>query len=383
MRARRRCCCKRFSTGGAKSIAKAKRIAQKTNLFMNSKYQGAARWPFFVVAVLIVGAAGAITLRQRAEAKRWAPIKMPERIARVTGTWDTQTLADRLKKSDKLRETELFLQATEELGLKSVAEGGYVLPEKAGPRELAQIFKVAPALRKVTFPEGFTASQIADRLAAEDFVAAPALRRLAYPTATGVSALEGRLFPDTYYLPVRGSAQNIAGRLKSRFDEVWKGLPKDKKQVPKANGKALSPAQIVVLASLVERESALVEESPLIAGVLLNRLNQKMRLQCDASVQYARMRAHSAGLLPDGHKKRLLFADLKIESPYNTYRNAGLPPGAICNPGADSLRAALMPRRSPYFFYVLSPRLKRHLFARTFDEHKRNIKLLKREKLAR
>ncbi len=124
------------------------------------------------------------------------------------------------------------------------------------------------------------------------------------------------------------------------------------------------------------------DERPLIAGVLLNRLNINMRLQCDATVQYARRRAEEIGQLEagEGHKARLLFDDLKINSLYNTYQNAGLPPGPICNPGEDSLKAAARPEASPYFFYVMSPKLGRHRFAKTFDEHKHNIALAKLEK---
>lgn len=352
-----------------------------------SHHKGAVRWPLIAGGtVLLFIAGGTFAVRQRAqriEARRWAPIVMPERIARVTDEWDAATLGERLQKSGKLKDASLFNLAAEEIGLSRVAEGGYALPAKAGPRELADVFKAGPTLKKVTFPEGWTAAQIASRLEKEKFAASAALLKLAYPTATGVSPLEGRLFPDTYYLPVKGTAPEIVKEMRARFDEIWAGFPKDAARRPKVDGKPLSDDQIIVLASLVERESVSPEESPLIAGVLLNRLQKNMRLQCDASVQYARDRAANAGLLEEGHKERLLFRDLKIESPYNTYRNAGLPPGAICNPGAVSLRAALMPRATPNFFYVMSPLLRRHRFARTFAEHQQNIRLAKRERAAK
>jgi UPF0755 protein len=346
--------------------------------------RGAVR-PLAVVGVLLLCVAGVggwawQGRARRIEERRWAPIVMPERTARVTDEWDAETLAERLKKSGKLRETELFAEAAREVGLTSVAEGGYELPEKAGPRELAKIFKAPPTLKKITFPEGWTVAKMSARLAQNGFSGAAALHQMAYPSAQAVSPIEGKLFPETYYLPVSGDAKRLVKELRGRFYEVWKGLAKDDKSRPRVKGKPLSDEQIIVLASLVERESAAPEESPLIAGVLVNRLNKGMRLQCDASVQYARMRAELAGQLGEGHKERLLFRDLEIESPYNTYRVAGLPPGAICNPGEASLRAALMPKPSPYFFYVLSPKLKKHRFARTFDEHRRNIRLAQNEK---
>ncbi|HEX8550112.1 MAG TPA: endolytic transglycosylase MltG [Abditibacteriaceae bacterium] len=352
-----------------------------------SHHKGAVRWPLIAGgALLLLVSGGLYAVRERAqriEARRWAPIVMPERVARVTDAWDAATLGERLEKSGKLKDASLFAQAAQEVGLTEVAEGGYALPAQAGPRELAEVFKAGPTLKKVTFPEGWTAAQIASRLQKEEFAAGGELLKLAYPTPTGVSPLEGRLFPETYYLPIKGAAPEIVKEMRARFDEIWSGFPKDAARRPKVNGKPLTDDEIVVLASLVERESVSPEESPLIAGVLLNRLQKGMRLQCDASVQYARDRAANAGLLEEGHKERLLFRDLEIESPYNTYRNAGLPPGAICNPGAVSIRAALMPRANPNFFYVMSPLLGRHRFAKTFAEHRQNIRLAQRERAAK
>jgi UPF0755 protein len=353
---------------------------------VRAKSRGGVKTGVVVGAVLVIGAvAGAFSWRQRQiriEEARWAPIVMPERVARVTDSWDARTLADRLKKSGKIKESAIFLRAAEEIGLKKVAEGGYVLPPKAGPRDLAALFHAGPTLLKVTFPEGWTAAQMARRLVGNGFVAAAEFKKTVYPAATAVSPLEGRLFPDTYYLPIKGNAANLAAPLRERFDEVWKGLPKDTARWPKVKGKTLTQHEVITLASLVEREAASPAEMPTIAGVLLNRLRQGMRLQCDASVQYARERAVASGQLTEGHKERLLYADLEIDSPYNTYRNSGLPPGAICNPGKDALLAALMPKTTPNLFYVLSPKLDTHRFAVTYADHLRNIRLARQERAA-
>jgi UPF0755 protein len=335
----------------------------------------------FLLLVMVTGAAGAWQMqkmkREREHRRKWEPIVMPETVARVPAIWSAQTLAQRLEKSGKVRDAGAFLEAAQQVGLTRVAEGGYTLPTKAGPLELAKVFKEPPTLTKVTFPEGWTAAKMAQRLAANDFKAADEFKRLAYPANSRVSPWEGRLFPDTYLLPHDGTGKELLTHMHERFKEVTASLPKTLPKV--APNKSLTMSEVVTLASLVERETRVDAERPLVAGVLLNRLRIGMRLQCDASVQYARERAQASGLLDVGHKERLLYRDLEIESPYNTYQNAGLPPGPICNPGKAALQAAAAPRASEYLFYVMSPKMKRHRFAKTFDEHRRNITLAKSE----
>ncbi|HVF11061.1 MAG TPA: endolytic transglycosylase MltG, partial [Abditibacteriaceae bacterium] len=338
-------------------------------------------WAILKVLVLLalLAAAGGGALWWRDEQIRrwkWEPIAMPERMARVPQEWPVTTLAARLQKTQKVRDAATFLEAAAQVGLTKVALGGYRLPDKAGPLDLAKIFKRGPELFEVTFPEGWTISQMADRLAARKFTGAEELRKLAYPSDKPISPWEGRLFPDTYFLPMRGTGKQLLQRLNDRFKEVFAKLPHP---FPRgADGKELGANQILILASLVERETFVPEERPIVAGVLLNRLRDNMRLQCDASVQYAFVRAAAA--TGEGHKERLLYDDLKIESPYNTYLHDGLPPGPICNPGEASLLAAARPQASKYLFYVMSPKLKRHRFAVTFREHKENIALARQER---
>jgi UPF0755 protein len=316
--------------------------------------------------------------RARWQEWRWGAIEMPEDVARVPAEWTAKTLAERLQKSGKVHDAAAFREAAAQVNLQLVQPGAYPLPKKAGPLELAKIFNQPPPLVKVTFPEGWTASRMANRLEANHFDHAGDFRVAAYPPGQVVSPWEGRLFPDTYYLLRRGSAAGLMEPMKKRYREIVATLPRPFPAGPQ--GKPLSLEEVTTLASLVERETSVAEERPLIAGVLLNRLRTGMRLQVDATVQYARERAAAQGQLATGHKERLLLSDLKIVSPYNTYRNKGLPPGPICNPGEAALRAAARPKSSEYLFYVMSPELGRHRFARTFAEHRHNIALARQEK---
>ncbi len=327
----------------------------------------------FLIVVSSAGFGGWKFLQAREHRQKWEAIVMPERVARVRQPMTIEKLADLLQRTRKLRDRDAFVQSAREIGLKTVASGGYSLPKTAGPRELARVFKQTPDYAKITFPEGWTGAKMAARLAANGFVHADEFRALVYPAGKTVSPWEGRLFPDTYDLPRHGSASEILATLNRRFEEVRKGLPVSRSRMPKgAGGKALTQNEIVILASLVEGEAREAGERPLIAGVLLNRLQKKMRLQCDASVQYVRDLKTAQGQLPQGRREKLTLKDLWLESPYNTYRNVGLPPAPICNPGKSSLLAALQPRPSKYFFYVMAPKQNRHLFSETFAGHQKN-----------
>ena len=341
------------------------------------------KWILALIAVLALGAGATGYYSKwrgdREYARKWAPIVMPERMARVLKPLRPADLAARLEETGKVREAASFIEAAQEIKLTQIAPGGYLLPKEASPRDIARAFSQSPSHVKVTFPEGWTGKKMAARLKAQGFKAADEFRQMVYPSGK-VSTLEGKLFPDTYYLPKNGDAKQIIAIMTARFDEVMRGLPVAAKKHPRGlNGQKLTPAQVVVLASLVERETGVESERAQIAGVLVARLQKKMRLQCDASIQYARDLAKARGELETGHKARLLLKDLWLQSPFNTYRNAGLPPGAISNPRKESLRAALEPQMSKNLFYVWSPKLQRHRFAPTFAEHLKNKALAAQE----
>ncbi|MFS0839812.1 endolytic transglycosylase MltG [Paenibacillus sp. 1P03SA] len=174
--------------------------------------------------------------------------------------------------------------------------------------------------------------------------------------------LEGYLFPDTYDIPKDATEQKLITLMVDQLDKRLQNLPADWKDKLKASG--LTFHQMMTIASLIEREVVVDEERPLVASVIYNRLKIKQPLQIDATVQYALGK----------QKERLLESDLKIESPYNTYKNPGLPPGPIASPSLASIKAALYPAESKYFYYVTKKDGSQgHLFGETYAQHLANI----------
>ena len=329
---------------------------------------------FFVLLLICV--AGGLYLKKRHddyEAWRWAKIPMSQALARVPAQWSVGTLSERLKKSGKVRDAATFREAADAVGLKFAEPGGYKLPATANPRDLAALFKAGPTHQQVVFPEGFTGIQIAARLKKIGFAGAPELETLLYP-AQGYSAYEGTLFPSTYELPLKASGQKLMVRLQEEYRAEIAKLPRP---FPVVNGKPISVRQLVIIASLLEREAAGHKEMPLVAGVIYNRLRKKMRLQIDATIQYARV------LNNQEHKAVLLYDDLEVDSPFNTYKIDGLPPTPICNPGVAALVAADRPTQTKALFYVYSPKLKRSLFAETYEQHLKNVRTLRLEREAK
>jgi UPF0755 protein len=171
--------------------------------------------------------------------------------------------------------------------------------------------------------------------------------------AAGPHCLEGFLFPDTYSLPEDVSAEQVINLMLKNFEKVW-----NQEFAGTASQKNMSVYKTVTIASMVEREARVNSERKTIAGVIYNRLNQNMPLQIDATVVYAL----------GGHKDVVTYADLEVNSPYNTYKYAGLPPGPISCPGKASLNAALNPEKHSYYYY-LAKGDGSHYFSKTYDEH--------------
>jgi UPF0755 protein len=222
--------------------------------------------------------------------------------------------------------------------------------------------EAGPPIRYVTItiPEGFTVDQIAARLEKQASIAQAEFLALArggaeefsaarpYLANTYKGSLEGYLFPKTYRIAEGSTAREVIEMMLRQFDKeiAQVGVSPDG-----ANGMSLN--QIVVIASMVERETKVDRERALVSSVIYNRLKRGMRLEIDATIEY---------VLP-GNRFRLRYSDLRVKSPYNTYLNAGLPPGPIANPGAEALRAAAYPAKTGYFFYVLTGKDGTHTFA--------------------
>jgi UPF0755 protein len=224
-------------------------------------------------------------------------------------------------------------------------------------------------VRSITIPEGWSLSQIAPQLAhvlgaPEDSVQAAVrdtalLHALDVPTAT----LEGYLFPDTYVFPEGTTPRQAVRVMVARFQKVWQPEWNQQLQV-----QAMSRNDVMSLAAIVEKEARRPEERPVIAAVYLNRLKTGMRLQADPTVQYALGQ----------HVSRVLYKHLEVDSPYNTYRYAGLPPGPIASPGRPAIVAALYPASVPYKFFVAYPD-GHHEFTTSFAQHSVAVKSARHE----
>lgn len=218
----------------------------------------------------------------------------------------------------------------------------------------------------ITFPEGLTIREMAEIVEsrgfgkADEFIKAARDGSLVNDLDPAAKDLEGYLFPETYTLPRGTPVATLVSLMVERFRDTYTALE------PKRSGQVdLSTRQIVTLASLVEKETASAEERPLVAAVYANRLKAGIGMQCDPTVIYALERAGR-------YTGNLTRADLQFDSPYNTYRYAGLPPGPIAAPGQASLEAAANPADVPYLYFV-SRNDGTHAFAATLDEHNRNV----------
>jgi UPF0755 protein len=221
-------------------------------------------------------------------------------------------------------------------------------------------------VRRLTFPEGLTIVEMSKLYEshgfgrASEFVDAArnveAIKDLD-PQATD---LEGYLYPETYALPHGASASALVSMMVARFRAVF-----DESLQQRAQAQGMSVREVVTLASLVEKETARADERPIVAAVYRNRVKIGMGMQADPTVVYA---LEKAGRWDGNIRKN----DLALDSPYNTYKHAGLPPGPIASPGKPSLEAALEPADVPFLYFV-SRNDGSHVFARTLDEHNRNV----------
>ncbi len=259
-----------------------------------------------------------------------------------------------------------------------IKSGEYSFSHPASPLEiLDKLIRGEVKTYSITIPEGSTIFDIAREMENAGLGTAESVLKMAtdvsFVKSLGIDgkSLEGYLFPDTYSFTKGTKPDEILKTMTARFKEVF---------VPELKGKqtktVLSEKDIIILASLIEKETARKSEKPVVAAVFLNRLKKRMRLECDPTVIYG-LKCENPGF-----NKRLRKKHLKKKTPYNTYRIYGLPPGPICNPGLESIKAVLNPAKTDYLYFV-SKNDGTHKFSRTFKEHNKAVySFQKRRKLS-
>ncbi|MCB2184750.1 MAG: endolytic transglycosylase MltG [Desulfobulbaceae bacterium] len=235
---------------------------------------------------------------------------------------------------------------------------------------IAKLVKGDVAYRSLTIPEGANIFQIGELLARQfsfDFDAFMQLiRDPEFVSSFGlhVPSLEGYLFPETYFVARHQSLEQVVGMMVRRFQKVYAEIPPPEESVTAI---IQTTHQVVILASIVEKETAVADERPLVAAVFLNRLKKKMKLQADPTVIY--------GI--DDFNGNLTRKDLQTPSPYNTYTARGLPAGPIANPGKEALQAVLHPAGVDSLYFV-AKKDGTHHFSRTLREHNRAVRLFQK-----
>jgi len=276
-------------------------------------------------------------------------------------------IAQQLESAGIVRDQQLFRLLLWVRGAEtSLRAGRYQLQPSQHPMEIITVLEEGRSVaEQVVIPEGYSIEDIAARLAAlglvdkQRFIQVARDGALAYggevPFDLPVATLEGYLFPDTYQFHKGQSEESIVRQMTQRFRQVVERYVE-----PYLDTTALHLHEVITLASIVEKEIRYDFERRKVAGVYLNRLDIDMPLQADPTVRY----------VMEEDRTRVLYRDLEIESPYNTYRNRGLPPGPIASPGLASILAVLNPADVDYFFFVARGD-GTHQFSRTFEEHVR------------
>ena len=289
--------------------------------------------------------------------------RRPVKVEIARGS-NARTIAAKLSDAGLVRSEWVFVYvAGRRDALLRMKSGRYYFNQSMSPAEIVDRLKRGPAdERTVTIPEGFTLTQIADALVKKGAIKdKTAFLHIVKSAKPGLNApfplpktgLEGYLYPDTYRFGPNTKPQKIAQTMLDAFTkQFYEG------HVGEIDRSGHTLHQIVTIASLVEREAQVQKDRAPIAGVIENRLKRKMRLQIDATIDYAQGR----------HLTHVYYKDLEVKSPYNTYRVIGLPPGPIASPGKASLEAALHPQKHEYLYYIAGANAA-HIFTRTEAEH--------------
>ena len=320
------------------------------------------------VLLAFIGAVAAATVWYLRAREPYRGYIGPEQFVEVSQGVGTKAIGDRLVSAGVVRDQLTYRVALWMSGqARHLKAGEYRFDQPMTPVDvIGKLARGDVYVVNVTFPEGLTIADMAKIFESRGFGPAAAFVEAASDAAVvrpldpAAHDLEGYLFPETYALQRHTDAAKLVGLMVERFGHVFTA---EMRKSSEARG--LSVRQVVTLASIVEKETARPEERPLVAAVYENRLRLGMGLQCDPTVIYAleRVGKYTGNLRRD---------DLAFDSPYNTYRYRGLPPGPIASPGKASLEAAIHPANADYL-YLVSRNDGSHEFAATLDEHNRNV----------
>ena len=290
--------------------------------------------------------------------------------------YTTRRIAAELKSAGIIRSQEAFILWRYFHRGRSLKAGEYRFDKSANIIDIQKRLRRGDVyLHTVVVPEGYTMFDIARVIEeaglgpAEDFVkAAQSDVALIADLDPSARSLEGYLFPETYEFSRMMTTHDMAAAMVKQFRQVAAEaglLPNPTVGMTEAVTTPRPMHELVTMASIVEKETSVPAERPEVASVYYNRLNKRIALDADPSIIYAE-------LLAGTYQGALHHADMSFSSPYNTYRNAGLPPGPICNPGRSALEAAMHPAETDYYYFVADAQ-GHHRFARTMEEHNKNV----------
>lgn len=323
----------------------------------------------FAVLLLIILVFG--YLEARAQMMPVDPARAGEQITlEVPKNSTTTQIAGLLEKEGLVRSALAFRLYARYQGVDGkLKPGTYVLNPAMSLADITRELQRGPDNTiRITVPEGYTVAQIAELMENKGIAGREEFLRLTdgewnYNYLENIPAernrLEGYLFPDTYHVGPDTGPEKIIAMMLERFNRVIE----ENDYIQQAADRGLTLHEAVTIAAMVEREAQVADERARIAGVIFNRLEMGMPLQIDATIQY----------VLDEPREVLLYRDLEVDSPYNTYKHAGLPPGPIACPGWPSMQAVIEPEETDYLYYVAKPDGS-HAFSRTLREHNENIR---------
>ena len=335
---------------------------------MTSRRRLSGLSPLMLLVVLIL----AVALGLDGVWRRTSSPSLPDTTLVVPAGASSRAIASQLAEAGVLERPRLFLWGARIRGASDALRAGrYRFHRPSSPARLLEILRAGDTEKIwLTLPEGLwldeAVDQISRQLDLDSLELAERVRRpddWSHTFLAGASNLEGFLLPDTYAFEYPADAVTVIGTLLDAFDVVLADL---RRRAPREW--SLGPREWVTLASIVEAEALRTDSRPGIAAVYLNRLERGMRLEADPTVIYAL----------GWRKRRLYYKDLDVDSPYNTYREHGLPPGPICSPGRASLAAPLAADPDDGNLYFVADGDGGHRFAETFAEHQRNVAALRR-----